>query len=199
MQVYVNGELREIKIASISTLLDVVTKVEVTLPPGYIMTEVILNEKILESNWYHNASKIYLLDEDKLHLRVEESSMIARQVLQNSKEQFKMLLKEIEEIADAFRLQDDTKANTKFIQGIENLQWFLKILEDATVLIGKPFDTIVDNDTSFTKYVNDLSKQLDRVISIQQQKDWIMLADILEYEVIPALEKIGRLYTILNI
>ncbi len=199
MQVFVNDEAREIKIASISTLLDVITKIEVTLAPGSIMTEVILNDKILESNWYHNAAKIYLLDEDRLHVRVEESSIIARQVLQNSKDQLSMLLKEIEEIADAFRIQDDTEANTKFVQGIENLQWFLKILEDATILIGKPLDTIVDNDIVFTSYIADLSQQLDKVIDIQQQKDWIMLADVLEYELIPALEKISRLYTILNI
>lgn len=199
MIVLVNGKSQDIKIASISTLLDVITKIEVSLPQGHIITEVILNDKILESNWYHNASKIYLLDEDKLVVRVEESSLIAREVLLNSKEQLKMLLKEIEEIADAFRIQDDTEANAKFVQGIENLQWFLKILEDATILLGKPLDSIVDNDVSFTNYINELVGQLDKVIDIQQQKDWIMLADVLEYELIPALEKISRLYTLLNI
>lgn len=199
MQIFVNGNLREIKVASISTLLDVIGQIEVTLPQGHIITELVLNEKILESNWYHNAAKIYLLDEDKLTVRVEESSLIAREVLFNSKSQFQQLLKEFENIADSFRIQEDTEANTKFVQGIENLQWYLKILEDATVLLGRPLDKIMDRDIVFTHHINELSGKLDQIIRIQSEKDWIMLADMIEYEMLPSLSKIGVIYSILNI
>ena len=199
MKVIVNGEVREIKVASIGTLLDVVSQVEVTLPQGHIMTEIMLNDKVLETNWYHNAAKIYLLDEDVLNITVEESTLIARKVLQNSKNHFQMLLADFEFISNCFRIQDEVEANRKFITGIENLQWFLKVLEDSTVLLGRPLSQIMNKDVLFTQLVNELVGKLDQVIAVQSQKDWIMLADIIEYEMIPALEKIGEIFRILEI
>jgi len=199
MHVIVNDDAKEIKIASISTLLDVVGQIELTLPQGHLITEVSLNDKVLESNWYHNAGKIYLLDEDVLKVRVVESSIIAREVLKNSRNHFQMMLEDFEDVANSFRIHDDTEANSKFVQGIENLQWYLKVLEDACVLLGRPLGKIIDRDIVFTQYINDLVGKLDQVITIQSNKDWIMLADLIEYEMRPALEKIGEIYNILEI
>ena len=199
MQVIVNGEVREIKVVSISTLLDVVSQIEVTLPQGHLITEVALNDKVLESNWYHNASKIYLLDEDVLKVRVEESTILAIEVLQNSKTHFQMMLKDFENIANSFRIHDDTEANMKFVQGIENLQWYLKVLEDACVLLGRPLGKILDKEVIFTQYISELIGKLDNVVTIQSNKDWVMLADLIEYEMLPSLEKIGEIYNILGL
>jgi len=199
MIVIVNGEKREIKISSISTLLEVVTQIEVELPQGHLITEIMLNDKFLDTNWYHNAGKIYLLDEDVLNIRVEQSTVVAQQVLHDSKEKFQLLLKDFEIISQSFRIQDEVDANVKFIQGIENLQWFLKVLQDACILLGRPLDKIMDKDIVFTQHTNNIVDKLDQIIVAQSSKDWVMLADLIEYEMIPALEKIGDLYKILEV
>ena len=199
MQVIINGEHREFKVASISTLLDVVCQLEKTFQQGQIITEVTLNEKVLTSDWYQNSSKIYLLDDDVLELKLEDSSMIAQATLINSKETFEVLLKDFEMIADAFRLMDEADANAQFIQGIENLQWFLKVLEDATFLLGRPLDQIMDRDVVFTEHINQLSTKLEKIIGVQFNKDWIMLADMIEYEMLPALKKVGTIYQIFGV
>ena len=199
MKVIVNGEVREIKIASISTLLEVVSQIEVDLPQGHLITEIMLNDKFLDTNWYHNAGKVYLLDEDILNIRVEQSTVIANQVLLDSKAQFQMLLKDFETISNAFRVQNETEANSKFVQGIDNLQWFLKVIQDSCVLLGRPLDKIMDKEVAFTQHVNTIVDKLDQIITAQSSKDWVMLADLIEYEMIPALEKIGELYKILEV
>ena len=199
MIVIVNGEKREIKISSISTLLEIVTQIEVELPQGHLITEIMLNDKFLDTNWYHNAGKIYLLDEDVLNIRVEQSTVVAQQVLHDSKEKFQLLLKDFEIISQSFRIQDEVDANVKFIQGIENLQWFLKVLQDACILLGRPLDKIMDKDIVFTQHTNNIVDKLDQIIVAQSSKDWVMLADLIEYEMIPALEKIGDLYKILEV
>ena len=199
MKVVVNGETREIKVASIGTLLDVVSQIEVSLPQGHIITEIVLNGKVLDSGWYHNATKIYLLDEDTLNIRVEESTLIAREVLKNSKGQLEQMLNDFSLIADAFRVNDEKEANKKFVQGIENLQWFNKILEDSTILLGRPLNKIIDKDVAFSQYINQIGEKLDQILKVQAYKDWIMLADLIEYEMIPALKKLSVLYEILDI
>jgi len=199
MQLTVNGKQSEIKIASISTLIDVITQIENTLQQGHIITTITLNEKELEPNWLANASKIYLLDEDSLIIKTEESVAVARVTLENSKEQFQMLITEFKNISDSFRISDETQANTRFVQGIENLQWFLKILEDAAVLLGKPLQGLMDKEVAFTVYINELVGKLDQIITVQRQKDWVQLADMIEYEMIPALEKLGEVYKMLGV
>lgn len=199
MQIVLNGEVHQVKVASISTLLDIVTQIETRIPKGFIITEIALNDKILESNWYHNARKIYLLDEDRLSVTAEDPISLSVEILKNSKEQYKMIIEEFENIANKFRLEDETLANQTFIQGIENLQWFFKVLEDATLLIGKPLDTLVSNNISLKQHINDLGKKLEEIIDLQTRQDWIMLADILEYELVPELKKITSVYSILNI
>ena len=199
MIVIVNGEQREIKISSISTLLEVVTQIEVELAQGHLITEIMLNDKFLDTNWYHNAGKIYLLDEDVINIRVEQSTVVAHQVLHDSKAKFQLLLKDFEIISQSFRIQDEVEANAKFVQGIENLQWFLKVLQDACILMGRPLDKIMDKDVVFTQHTNNIVDKLDQIIVAQSSKDWVMLADLIEYEMIPALEKIGDLYKILDV
>ena len=199
MKVIVNNETREIKVASIGTLIDVVNQIEVTLPQGFVITEIKLNDKILETNWYHTASKTYLLDDDVLEMTTQESTVIAYEVLKKSKDDFQVLIESFREIADAFRIQNEADSNKRFIQGIENLQWYLKVLEDASLLLGKPLSSIIYNDVQFTEHINDLGQKLDQVIETQCNKDWVMLADMIEYEMIPSLEKLGILYDILKI
>ncbi len=199
MQIQINESKFDIKVASISTLLDVISQIETRLPEGHVITEISLNEKILESNWFYNAKKIYLLDEDKLNVKSENPQRFSMEILLNSKTQFLVILEDFERIAHSFRTEDEKLANQYFIQGIDNLQWYFKILEDATFLIGKPLNTIMDNNVSFKQYIGDLENKLEEIIELQKRQDWIMLADVIEYELVPELRKIFRIYEILSI
>ncbi len=199
MQVIFNGNEQNIKISSISTLLDILFQIEKDLPQDFIVTELKLNGKTLDSNWYHNAKSIYLLDEDKIEIKVEHSSIIAKETLLNSKNHYNAILADLSRIADMFRMEDETKANTHFVQAIENLQWFFKIVEDTTELLGKPVHSIVFNNKSLAEHIKSLEAKLEEVITIQQNKDWILLADLIEYEVIPILKDFSVIYTLVEV
>jgi len=198
MRVLLNEEEREIKLVSNGTLHDVVTQIETTLPQGHLIAEVELNDKILDSSWYHNAAKIYLLDDDSLSIRTEDAAVIGGQALSISKSTLQLLLIDFEKIADSFRTQDATEANTLFVEGIENLQLYLKLLEDSVFMLGRPLANIKDSEGAFMRHIDSLSAKLDTIIQIQDQKDWVMLADMIEYEMLPALTKIGDIYQILE-
>jgi len=198
MQVIINGQTQEIKVVSISTLLDIIAQIENSLEQGHIIKHITLNEKELDANWFPNASKIYLLDEDVLIIKTEESSVAARDALTKSKEQFAQLLADFHTVADSFRINEETVANSRFVQGIENLQYYLKILEDAAILLGRPLERLMDREVTFSSYVKELVDKLSEIIKVQQQKDWVMLADMIEYEMIPSLEKLGEVYKLLG-
>ncbi|HPY97231.1 MAG TPA: hypothetical protein PL063_08455 [Candidatus Cloacimonadota bacterium] len=199
MQIQLNDNTFEIKVASISTLLDVVSQIETRVPKGHVITEIALNERILESNWFYNANKIYLLDEDRLSVKAEDPKNFSNEVLKNSKKQFLVILEDFERIANSFRTEEEKLANQYFIQGIENLQWFFKILEDAAVLIGKPLTSIADDNRNFKEIITDVENKLGDIIVLQERQDWIMLADSIEYELVPGLRKVFKVYEIFEI
>ena len=200
MKVIVNDEVREIAIPSVGTLKDVVDKIHIEIPQGQLITDIFLNDKALEiSSWTTNADKVYLLDEDTLDIRIEESYVIGSEILTNSKPILDELISIFNDVADSFRTSNEIKANEQFAITIDSLRWFLKLLEDATVLLGRPFSSIIDKDVVFTDYVSNLVAILEKVIDAQAQKDWVLLADMIEYEMRPALEKIGYVYTILEV
>jgi len=199
MKIFVNGEETIIDVSGKCTLSDILAQIETTLPQGSLATEIKLNDKVLDGNWTQNVDNIYILEEDLVSIKIEDSADLAREALYGSKIQFQSLLEHFEEIADAFRMQEDNEANTKFIYGIENMQLLLKVLEEASFLIGRPIENLKDGDISFQQYLDDLGEKLDKIITIQSQKDWVMLADLIEYEMLPALKNVGVIYRILEI
>ncbi|MCL2064432.1 MAG: hypothetical protein FWG98_08675 [Candidatus Cloacimonetes bacterium] len=199
MKILVNGKEKIVDIASNCTLSNVLLEVENDFPQGMIATEIVLNNKTLEGNWTQNSDNIYILEDDELSIVIEDSSELAKVALVETKEQFQLMLKHFGEIADSFRINEEKDANAHFIQGIENLQIYLKVLEDATFLMGRPLNKLKDGEVYFQQYISILGKELDKIITIQSQKDWIMLADLIEYELMPALTKIGDIYRLLDI
>jgi len=199
MQVTINGEMREYYIDSVGTLLDLTKSIEETLPQGKFIMGLALNGKQLDHLWYQTADKVYLLNEDTLEVSIGDSTLIGREALKNSKEQFQKLLDDFRMISNSFRIKEEKEANSRFVQGIENLQYFIKLLEDAAALLGRPLKQIIIKEEAFSKHLDDIALILDLIIKTQNQKDWVMLADNIEYEMLPAIEKLGLLYDILEI
>jgi len=199
MDVYLNNSCKKIKISSISTLLDVITQLEKDLEPNHIVTEIKLNDRLLESNWYHNAKNIYLLDEDKLEVTSEHTNILARETLISSRKQYHQILNGFIATADMFRIDDEVKANHNFAQNIDNLQWYLKVLEDATTLLGKNLREITYKNRPFANLISELSGKMEEIINTQKDKDWILLADLIEYELIPNLKELLIIYELLGL
>ena len=199
MKVYLNGNVREIKITSISTLSDVIVQIEKEIDDMQIITELKLNEKILGSDWYNNAKNIFLLDEDDLFVTTQSSNFIAVQALSSSKKSFETITADFQKVSDMFRFDNEIKANSYFAQCIENFQWFLKIINDSLSLLGKEIKSIQHKDKNLEEKITELSSKLEEMIDCQQNKDWILLADMIEYELLPLLHSLNELYAILNI
>ncbi len=199
MKIYLNGKVNEIKISSISTLSDVIVQIEKEIADSQIITELKLNEKILGSDWYNNAKNIFLLDEDDLYITTQSSNFIATQALSSSKKSFETITDDFQKVADMFRFDNEIKANSYFAQCIENFQWFLKIISDSLSLLGKNLSEILLEDKNLEEKITELSSKLEEMIECQQDKDWILLADMIEYELLPLLKSLNQLYTILNV
>lgn len=87
----------------------------------------------------------------------------------------------IEISAKTFRSEDISEAQRIYIQLIDDLQLFFEMLREI-----RKINQIDMGEAQLEK----ISALLEELISTYAYEDWVMVADLLEYELIPFLEGI---------
>lgn len=91
----------------------------------------------------------------------------------------------VEQSADKFRTDDETSANKNFINCVEGLQTFIGIIDKVKNINGLDFNTMKHEGGALNLKEQELLRVLNSLFASQKNRDWISLADILEYELAP--------------
>ncbi len=193
MKIRVNGVEKTFDISTVENLGNVLAKLN--LSPTQLITAINLNDRPLESDWHQKQDRIYVMNEDEMEVTCEDAAVIGKRAFLITQEQFGQLIEDLEQTAQGFRLDDETTANTRLIQSIENLQAFFTVLQEAFVLMGRDFNSTQFGDTNGQDYIKAFSGKLSELIDVQQSKDWVLLADMIEYELVPVLKKVEGIYS----
>ena len=104
----------------------------------------------------------------------------------------------IEESADKFRLEDESVANQHFLQVVEALQTFVEIVSKVKVLNNLDFNEIECDSEPVSKREEALLNVFGSIHEVQKNKDWVGMADVLEYELIPIVSDWKEIIPILS-
>lgn len=86
-----------------------------------------------------------------------------------------------------FRSSNETEANTHFVGCIDGLQTFVGIIDKIRTLNGLDFAKITYESKPVSDREEALLKTLNSIHETQTRKDWVSLADILEFELAPLI------------
>ena len=95
----------------------------------------------------------------------------------------------VEQSADKFRTDDETAANRNFINGVEGLQTFVSIIDKVKSINGLDFVSMKHGDATLSQKEQELLGVLNSLFVTQKNRDWVGLADILEYELAPLIRE----------
>ncbi len=193
MKIFINNDLVNIEILSISTLKDVLKKIENNIPQSHLITKIQLNDKELDSNWGDTSDKIFLLDDDSLTIDSKDGYLIGKETLSSTKPLFEAILKDFQVAADKFRIEDDKKANVHFAQSLQNLHHYFEIISEGFKLMSKDLASLKLKNGTFSQFSEEFSEKQTEIMEIQKSRDWIHLADFIEYEIIPLLEEMKNI------
>ena len=84
-------------------------------------------------------------------------------------------------LAEHLRMRQDAEFRTLFVATIDDLLSFLKFLGLVQTFLGRKKAVI-------EQFQQNLKEQVDHLFRAQQQKDTVLLADLLEYEMVPLFE-----------
>ena len=128
--------------------------------------------------------KTPLLEIKTLEIEVSTLSDVVDKNIENADAYLIRLIPGIEKSVELFRMGNEQEANQFFINIIDGIDWLSQVLD--MILAAKA----ISPDTVFEgKSIQDRRASLvdftQQMVDANKNKDWILLADVLEYEILP--------------
>jgi len=127
-------------------------------------------------------------------LEVEISTMldIVNKNLDNAEDYIKRLIPGIEKSVKLFRTGSEQEANKFFINIIDGVDWLSQVLDMILTAKGISPDTVFNGKSIQDRRASliDFTKQM---LDANKNQDWVLLADLLEYEILPYYQEWSNL------
>ncbi|MDR1086034.1 MAG: hypothetical protein LBP22_14545 [Deltaproteobacteria bacterium] len=160
---------------------------------GRIITGVYLNGEPYEEEVPHAALEVERQTISSLSLKTLTMEDLGLNFLQAGPEYLETLISALPKIVENFRLGDEQEANEHFLNFLEALHLLMSMLEQTRHILGLWQGQNNDSSSSLNGYLESLVEILNTLINLQEQKDWIFLADVLEYELTDSLGQLKEL------
>ena len=167
-----------------------------------VITKVLVNGDSYSEEVPHDALDVEREEIDSLELVTHTAEEMGLHFLENGHYLVGVLRQALPKIVEEFRLGDETEANEHFLGFLESLHLLISMLEQTKLTIGLGEDIEVQGEVSLNTYLEQLGDTLGTLVGLQEQSDWIYLADVLEFELdgslndlielLPRLSKAGH-------
>lgn len=182
--IIIDGQRSPLEVHQFENLEQIIEKImEDRRMHSRIVTDVLVNDEAFSEIYPHQAEDM----EASYIKRVEIVSVPASEMAQDiTRELYKVVTlmgKAGRQVADLFRQADDDQA-------LELYGDLLDVNRDFLNMVGVlRSEYAADTSEEFEAALSDLSSLFSELIEIQENEDWILLADLLEYEYLPVVEK----------
>lgn len=163
-----------------------------------VITKVLLNGDIYSEEVPHAALEVERGDIDSLELVTHSAEDLGLHFLENGHYLVEALRQVLPKIVDEFRLGDELEANEHFLGFLESLHLLISMLEQSKMVIGLGDDIEIGRHGSINGFLDQLGGILSTMVGLQEQSDWVYLADVLEYELDGALADLTELLPLLK-
>ncbi len=138
------------------------------------------------------VQKILLSEIATLEVEISTLSNIINKNIENADAYLIRLIPGIEKSVELFRMGNEQEANKFFINIIDGVDWLSQVLD--TILTAKAIspDTVFDGKSIQDRQASlvDLTQQM---VDANKNQDWVLLADLLEYEILPYYQEWSNL------
>lgn len=182
-----------------SNLEEILTRViSEHVQPGKVITGVKLNGTGYSEENPHDAANVPMKDIKTLEIDTRSAEEMARHFFRNGGKYLDLLIKGAEKISELFRIADETEANEHYVEYLENLRLFVQMVAESKEALHLNLSAIPFQNATVEAEVQKLSNMMDQMLKVQENEDWVMLADLLEYELIPLLKGWDQVFALLG-
>lgn len=200
MQVTLNDQSLPVDLSHLRNLEEALMELnEKFIPTGEQLFQVQLNGQFFTERYPRESRYITLGEVSTLDLKTVTDSDLARGILGDAALKVQTLVEALEKGAALFRLAAEDEANYYFAQVLDALRWLLQTGEGACqvldVDLAKECSPQIGDVAEFLKRFQDL---LDEMLQVYQEEDYILLADLMEYELLPMVQEWQKILSLLS-
>lgn len=154
---------------------------------GYVVYQVFADEKDISNI---SESEFQKLGEiEHLEVVVKELKELTLETLKEANEFIPEYIERIERFLDRIHEGTETARFIMVEQLVDTLKWFTTLLENIDYQ-----EEDIDKDKFFTRW----AETIENLLGAVEIKDFVLLADVLEYELIPVLKEYQRFIQVAN-
>ena len=188
MIITINGEPLKAEQILGANLEEILLGIQEQETNGRILGKVAVNGQEYNEDVPHAAVEVARSAIDTLELTTQSVEEIAIHFIKHSDSIVKSLLGALPKIVEMFRLADETEANEHFLNFLESLHLLMGMLDGAQQVLNLNLTENHGSEGSIQNIIEQFSNVMNDLIRIQEENDWIYLADILEYELADVLK-----------
>ena len=120
-------------------------------------------------------------------LKVEIASVqeIVTKNLDNAADYLNRLIPGIQKAAELFQREDELEANKFFLNIVDGMEWLSQVLDGAVKVLNLDKNQVEFKGKTLFERQDQLVGLTKQLLEANQNKDWILVADLLEYEIAP--------------
>ena len=124
-------------------------------------------------------------DIDSLEVELANLKDLVATNLANALDYLKKLIPGFEQAADLFRAGNEQESNKYYLQILDGIDWFSQVV--SVIMSPDKGETEMPDtdDESLEVRQKKLTDLMSQMLEANQNQDWVLLADILEYEMVP--------------
>ncbi|MCH8156191.1 MAG: hypothetical protein IID18_00300 [Nitrospinae bacterium] len=166
------------------TLGDFLSQIESgSMEQGSIIRVLKLNDQVVDIQ--SAATRQTPLSQiETLDIEVSTLSGIVDQNIDNAEAYLLRLIPGIEQAADLFRTGNEQEANKFFVNIVDGMDWLSQVLNTVVAARGLAPEAEFNGKTIGARRASLVGFSQQMVVA-NKNKDWVLLADLLEYEILP--------------
>ncbi|MBN2468418.1 MAG: hypothetical protein JXD19_09745 [Deltaproteobacteria bacterium] len=155
-----------------------------------IVWSVLVNGQQYNEKRPHDARRVVVGDIRTLEITTMGKGDICLAFLENSAIILDSLSKAAQEVADRFREREDSETHALYLQFLGALQDFFEMLKQSETILALNYSNGEDSGMSVEMRLDRLVNLMNRMIASQKSEDSVMLADLIEFELISELKEL---------
>lgn len=185
LKVYLNDRELDENFKSVS-LPDLLIKIKGSLE-NQILKQIFVNEVEVNEK-YLKESLLDKKDIDEIRFVTQKTEDLIEETLKEADEYLPKLREGVLNTAKKFRNDESKKANNKYQNILKGIEWYIDVINKII--------SILDEEELYNKYqklVKRMNEQLTKVMTAYNKDDIVLVADILEYEIVEFIDEFKEL------
>lgn len=159
------------------------------VPEEHLAQRVLVNGARYVEEVPHDAAQVPRAEIDRLEVKTISRQEIAAQFMTHGPAILGTIIEAAPRVAELFRVADESEANEHYLNFLQSLQEFLLMINLTTKALGIDPATEFVNGRTLAQEGEELNRIVNEMLGVQEEQDWVLLADLIEYDLYEVLQR----------